>query len=157
MLFYFLMSVCISGCVDSHLWARLTYTWGNFIPWGESFPYLIKLLLITTDATGTLHTQRSQRSVHQQWRRKFQEALPRQVSTLTIETTSVSPSSCQPSCKPAVAVPIKSAMWESWKGACRCAFLQALSLVAASNVSLTLSSVCINIGVIWTWREAVAI
>lgn len=104
-----------------------------------------------------LFTHICQRSVHQQWRRKFQEALPRQVSTLTIETTSVSPSSCQPSCKPAVAVPIKSAMWESWKGACRCAFLQALSLVAASNVSLTLSSVCINIGVIWTWREAVAI
>lgn len=74
----------------------------------------------------TLHAHICQRSPHKQWRRrKFQEALPKQVSTLTIETTSASPCSCRPSCKPAMALPIKSAPRESWKAACRCAFLPA--------------------------------
>lgn len=129
--------------------ARLTAKEISFHGENNFYP-LIQSLLITTAPRRALCTHLSEK--RRRRRRKFQEAVPRQVSTLTIETTSASPGSCQPSCKPAVALPIQSAPREL-KGCLQVCF----PACCLCRVWLTLSSVYISTGVIWRCREAITI
>lgn len=98
LLIFFNESLLLS--IHPHLQARLTYTWGNFISWGNNFYYLIKSSSSWLQLQDALCTHICQTSSCKQRRRKFQEALPKQVSRLTIETTSAPPCSCRPSCGP---------------------------------------------------------
>lgn len=141
------MSTSQTAQIHIYSIARLTVKEISFH--GENnFYLLIQSLPITTAPRHALCTHLSEK--RRQQRRKFQEALPRQVSTLTIATTSASPGSCQPSCKPAVALPTQRAPREPWEGACRCASCPLPPSCFSNSLIMYIST-----GLIWRCREAI--